>query len=433
MIGLIAATFSLVGRVESLTGRYDMGERLKALDAVWMTTPSRERRVIAVMSISEAVNAFFTGNYPEACRSLDGARDALLDHLPAGGDAVTLRFDPPFAEPKAAAQLHVSWAYVPRLLGPVRIAVGSQVVYAAPGRDLTIQVHPESVVTELAQSPEAGVLVPVTVGQESRTVYLNVVKGLRNRARALLNSKQIEARTLAENVIATADGALSETDMPLIQMLFTAELLDTGGTSLDRLDEIPLVKQGPTVFRVAFPASTKRKMGVPVTVVIGLHGAGGSENMFFEAYGRGKAVSMATERGWVFASPRASARAVSDVLEWIRTRRKLKIGRVLILGHSMGGALAVSSAGSISPRPAGIALFSPAIGGIPKGLSSTPIFLTAGKQDIPMVSGLFTTLKNQLAGRRDCVVEESDPCEHLMSVAEGLPGAYKFFDGLPSP
>jgi hypothetical protein len=425
MIGLLVASLVLGGGLQPVSGRYETTERMKELDAAWVAVPDKAKRMAAVGKISGGVSALITGDNAEACRDFDEARDILLDHATVPSEAISLRFDPPFAEPKSPAQLHVTWAYMPRETQPVRIAVGSQIVLASPGRSLTITVRPESVVPELAQSPESGVLVPATVGEESRTTYLSVVKGLRARAGALVASKSPEARTLAQTVLAIADGAPPESDVPVIQMLFTAELLDEGRTTLGQLAEVPLVRQGATSFRVAFPRAVLRKAGVPVNVVIALSGSGGFDGEFFDADGQGSAVKMALDRGWVFASPHPSPRAAIDVLEWIRTNRKLKVAHVFLIGHSTGAATVLSSFEGLSPRPTALALFSPASNGATISYPSLPIFWAVGKQDA-LLSMRMT--HPQTNGRRDSVLQEFDGCEHLMTVADGSADAFKFFD-----
>jgi predicted esterase len=160
----------------------------------------------------------------------------------------------------------------------------------------------------------------------------------------------------------------------------------------------------------------------PPTVVVALHGAGGSENLFFEGYGGGLAVEEAIRRGWVFLSPRATSSATADSLAWLKEVWGVEPKRVFVMGHSMGGGLAL---GTGSLKPTGLALFAPAAGAVPESLAKTPIFLAVGKQEMSML------LAN--AGRmREKVTEfkEYAPCEHLMIVADAVPDAYRFLEKL---
>ncbi len=57
-----------------------------------------------------------------------------------------------------------------------------------------------------------------------------------------------------------------------------------------------------------FPPRTEADGNVPgnVRVLFAFHGAGGSENMFFETYGAGRLVELAAARGWIVVAPRQS-------------------------------------------------------------------------------------------------------------------------------
>ncbi len=431
MLGFLIAAV-LTAPADQTATRFDVAQRLLAMDYQWMAVPDKTRHVIAVDFLIPAVNAFLQGDLGSACKSLDAAHNVLTNRPPTGGDAITIRFSPPYAEPKGVASLKVTWAYSPADRKPVRIAVGSQSIFATPGRDLTIDVHPEQVVPELNQSPEAGVLVPVSVGDESRSAYLNVVKGLKIRAKGMLTSLQPEAQFLATRVLALADDPTAETERPLIQMLFTAEILDEGRQRLDQIEEMPLVHQGATDFRIAFPSELKGKTNVSTTLVIGLHGAGGTENMFFDAYGHGRAAREALDRGWVFASPQVSTTAVGDVLSWIRNRRHLKVARVFLMGHSMGASVAVASAASTSPRPAALALFSPAVRTLPTGLADTPVYMAYARQDLPALLPAMQSLATELNARKNSKAQELGACEHLTCPADAIPFAYRFFDSVSS-
>jgi hypothetical protein len=60
------------------------------------------------------------------------------------------------------------------------------------------------------------------------------------------------------------------------------------------------------------------------------HGAGGSENMFFESYGAGVGPKEAQKRGWVFMSPRSVPGAVPACLAWLREERDITPRKVFI-------------------------------------------------------------------------------------------------------
>lgn len=419
MLALLASV-AILSRGDAAASRFDVAERLQSLDFEWQFVPDKQKHADASVHVTSALGHLHDADYPAACSDLDEAYDVLAGRPRAAADAITLRFDPPFAEPKAVATLKLSWAYTPTDLQPVKVSVGVLSIVATPGRDLTIEVHPESVVPELNQSPESGVLIPVTVGEQTRSVYLSVVKGLRVRAKAALATTQPEAKTLAERVVKLTEGGAPETERALIQMLFSAELLSEGRQTLDRIDEISLVHSGSTDFRIAFPNSLDRKVGIPATVVLALPDTGASENAFFERYGHGAAVQAALQRGWIFASAGTSTAAPRDILAWITSRRHLKIGHVLLIGHGQGGTDALAA----NVTPTAVALFSPTT---KLGEYRGKLCLTFAKQDLASLQPQLEELRTALVSRGERV-EELDSCDHLSVVADGMAGAYRFFD-----
>ncbi len=105
MVGSVFAALVFFGQTSAAPGRYEMGERLKDLDQAWMANPEKSRRVAAVPKITNAVMAFFGSKSADACRALDEATASLLGRRPLPDDAITLRFDPPFVEPRTPAKL----------------------------------------------------------------------------------------------------------------------------------------------------------------------------------------------------------------------------------------------------------------------------------------------------------------------------------------
>lgn len=403
--------------------RYDMGERLKTLDVAWIQTPSKERRSAAVKEVAAAVTGFFSGQASKACMALDKARAALEGRAPSPADAVTLRFAEPVVAPGSPAKLVATWAYLPDVQGPVKLTVGGTTVDLMPGVSREIEVKTVGLNPEGSPSSEFGILVPTALSGQNRSVYLSVVRNFSGRVSALKES----ANPVVKGIHQLLEEETQETDLPLIDYLFTAEGLQEGRLKLEDLDHIPLASHGKSTFRVALPKPLKGKTGVAVNVVVALHGAGGSENLFFEGYGRGLAVKEALGRGWVFVSPRASANAVQDAADWVSQVRKLPIKHLFVMGHSMGGGLAFRS-GTVTPKPAALALFAPAAGSAPKSSLELPIFLSVGTEEMGALRGTAQSLAREFATRSNFEFVEYSPCEHLMIVADSLPRAYKFFD-----
>lgn len=80
-------------------------------------------------------------------------------------------------------------------------------------------------------------------------------------------------------------------------------------------------------------------------VLVALHGAGGNEHMFVEAYGAGRLGALAREQGFVVISPATVSLAqrpdaLAALLEAAEAEVPVDRSRVFLLGHSMGAGAA---------------------------------------------------------------------------------------------
>src|SRR5207253_3401166 len=119
---------------------------------------------------------------------------------------------------------------------------------------------------------------------------------------------------------------------------------------------------------------------------IALHGAGGSENLFFDGYGRGAIVPLCRQRGWLLVAPRYAgfgrSASLPDLIEAVARLYPVDPRQVFVVGHSMGAALAVTAVQEAPERIAGVA----ALGGggtlrKPEAVAGVPFFLGLGTQD----------------------------------------------------
>jgi predicted esterase len=83
------------------------------------------------------------------------------------------------------------------------------------------------------------------------------------------------------------------------------------------------------------------KTNKPKPVIIALHGAGGDENMFMDAYGNGMIKKLAEKHDAIVVSPRtelftSQAQSVSLLLNFLKSCHKIDEKRIFVLGHSMG-------------------------------------------------------------------------------------------------
>lgn len=424
---VLAAFTALLLAQAAPVGRYELAERLKRIDVAWMACEKIERKRDSIGDITDAVNNFFVGKNAEAAEALDNAAAKLEGRRVQSSDALSIRCDAPFYEPGASVTLKLTWTYRPSSVIPVRVSSGSRYIDLRPGKEATLVVNPSESNAELRLNQEVGYLLPVRVGEDTRYVYLSFVRNYRTRVDKLASSPN--AYGLANGRLLQkfmGDAKAQEVELPLIQYIFSGENVAEEKQTLADQEQIFYAIQGSTPFRAQFPHDMRGKTGIEANVVIALHGAGGSENMFFESYGRGSAVTQALKRNWIFVSPRAGSDAVNDVLDWLTNVRGIKVNKLFILGHSMGGGLALGANPKI--KPAAIAGLAPAVVRMSDAAKATPTFIAVGKQENGALLTSVNNLVKQNSERTDFEFKEYDPCEHLMVVAEALPDVYAFFD-----
>ncbi len=144
-----------------------------------------------------------------------------------------------------------------------------------------------------------------------------------------------------------------DTDYPAARLMTELEQLATaitsGKTFYDRAREgqfwlrVPLSGQSVPV-RIFVPAPVEGRGATPI--VVALHGAGGSENLFFDGYGDGAIVDQCRSRGWIVVSPRTDGFGLQPVKELVEALAKnypIDRARVFVIGHSMGALQATAA------------------------------------------------------------------------------------------
>jgi len=130
----------------------------------------------------------------------------------------------------------------------------------------------------------------------------------------------------------------------------------------------------------------------PFPVLVALHGAGGNEHMFLEAYGAGRLRELAEKRGFVVISPSTNAlamvpQALPRLLAAAEEEFPIRRGPVAVLGHSMGAGAAWRLAGSFGETIGAVACVAGpcgapgpvGAGGEPPG--RPPLLVVAGELD----------------------------------------------------
>jgi predicted esterase len=129
-------------------------------------------------------------------------------------------------------------------------------------------------------------------------------------------------------------------------------------------------------YRVFVPSSYDGSK--PFPLVIALHGMGGDENSYFEAYNKGAFKIEAENHGYIIACPKGrkptsmyvgdADRDVMDVMEEMKRTYRIDADRIYLTGHSMGGFGTWSIAMN---HPEVFAALAPVAGGVnnPAGMS----------------------------------------------------------------
>ncbi|TVR65053.1 MAG: alpha/beta fold hydrolase [Gemmatimonadales bacterium] len=162
----------------------------------------------------------------------------------------------------------------------------------------------------------------------------------------------------------------------------TVEALPARGRTLDRPTPLP--------YRLHWPELEEGdRWAGPLPVVVALHGAGGNEHMFLEAYGAGRLPALADALGFVVISPSTPAMAADPgalgaLLDAAAEEGAIDRDRVYLVGHSMGAGAAWSLATRQPDAIRAVACIAgPCGGGVPAGTGATlpPLLAVAGGLD----------------------------------------------------
>lgn len=231
----------------------------------------------------------------------------------------------------------------------------------------------------------------------------------------------------------------AETDYPFFQILKLANRI------VDRPQDAPsqigdaaqindvwmVLTEGRKRIPVRLRAPQNQSGKIPVLFLF--HGAGGSENMFFETYGAGQAVKMGLERGWLVVAPRQGLMGMTlncnEMLNALEAFFEIDRGQVFLLGHSMGAAQVINQVSLNPDLPRAAAAIG---GGRPphdaKKIASVPWFVSAGELDFGRggAKGFHQSLVK--AGAANTTYLEIPGIEHMVIVQAALPQAFEFFD-----
>jgi hypothetical protein len=412
MTSLLAATFLIAGQVTPLkVDRIDMGIRLRRLDAVWVKASDSEKQA-AMPIINGAVMGFFSGQFGPVCQGLDLALSKIVHRDSEATDALIFRVRPQIYAPGEEVEVSIGWAYPVKMDGKIGIDWEGNHFELGSGEVMTTRVKTQARMMTMIFPPQHESV-------RGKADFVAEGKKYESGSAWLVNAKRFETMRLAESSpwagLAEQVGMARSAgiESPFVVADAVARMDSVVPEKQDQLSPV-YVREGNTVIRICAPDAPFGKIAQRKKVMIVLHGAGGSENMFPESYGAGHFVKLATDDGWLVLSPQATGNAVRDCRAWIKGHMG-PLEKLVIAGHSMGGGLALAAA---SEDVDAIVTFAPAGGKAPEGI---PFFVGVGAGEMAMLKGSVAAL-----GKQATEYKVYPNAEHLMVVAEAGDDAWAF-------
>jgi predicted esterase len=430
---MIGVAVAMMVQNEMLDARYRMGRRVRRMEL--LLEPKRND-VSVLRSVSAAlqpaVMQFFSGNFQGVLRNVDAAHLSLVNAPPDGPLARLLALDVTYpklldsSERQFVAKIDV--AYGSKLAnGEVRCRLKGMSDWQDATAELTLTtLQPSS-----APVTPQRTIVELACGSARLDVDISAlrIKDLKKRTGLWMKVSERDAqssRSLARaRILALIEGKSLEND-PDLKMLWeiaNGQTDEPDGRVGDYLAMLGASGQ-KVPCRLQRGSDSKGKQ----PLVIALHGAGGSENMFFDTYGAGKITALCAKRGWHLVSPRVSGRFPAQLLESLSKVWNIDSSRVFIVGHSMGAAAASSGVDSGAIQPAAVAL----LGGggavtSPARWKDLPLMIGVGELDFGKMMASRTRPAAERAGSR-LTYKEYAGVEHLSIVQCALDDVFTWLD-----
>lgn len=454
--------------------RYELGSRLRRFELAWESAAA-ERRRLSTPRMERAVSAFFSLRLSDAARHLDEAW-------------LTTQTDHPL-------DTNTRWLVSHRIDCDTRLCDASSIslrVGLVPFYRVELEDRPSPTLqltlylgededpreTQIAWSEledgfewEHGMLEPgdyrlsVSVVNEDRpdleigNVMVSYCEHIEERLQESREAIRMigdsgtptgiaTVNSICDQLDALLKGTVPEADFPAERRLqFCEELIAVRCESNERLNiahpgdyfvtleldgaRLPVRLNVPTIGAGHDLENDTPQESQPV--LIAFHGAGGSENMFFETYGAGRLVDLAEERGWLVVSPRQALFGlrlnVSEILQVLSEHFEIDRERVYLVGHSMGAGQVVSQC----ERHGEMVAKAVAIGGgrAPRKiepLKQSDWLVVAGERDFGRRGA--TALARRLREADATVTyREFADVEHMVIVQAALDAVFRFLDG----
>lgn len=472
-IGLFWLSLGLPSSVFAQQARYQLGKQVIGFETAFQQSMSQiESRKAVLPSLERAVQAFFSMSFSGAEKSIDEAWLKLLpdEQQARAASLMPLRLslakhwqDTDVNE----LEIEVSAAYEAKspLKFPVKVEVEFVDGQGKPAKvqSLSLEELPYQGMVSTKDLAEGDWGIVVTLEHEGArwklpTQIVSRTSALETRlATAKANFEQVKSSASWDTKLRSQQLMLSllrdlkngrklETDYPAHQILQTIERWNANPVGLPTLESAYLPgqywlelsgKKSTTAVRVSIPprseVASQGESKLPV--LFAFHGAGGSENMFFDAYGAGEIVSLSNQAGYLLVCPRqpllGGMLAVEEMLQELSQLIPLDTERVAVLGHSMGAAQTIAQVERGKPGMVRGAVILGGGRGIAKPdlWKSIPVFAGAGERDFGRrgVQQFAASCRKEGGVVREEIYEA---IEHLGIVQVALPDVFRWLEPL---
>lgn len=444
--------------------RLELGKRLRRFEEAWQTAPV-ETRAKSVPPMESAVKSFFSLQFRTAAARLDDAwltvrqatpptrfeRWAIAMRLQVAprcmdttNAAIVVQLKPYYdienvempAETKVIWRLHDSRKKVVAEL-PVTFEQATQAMSWMVGE----VPAGEYLLTATVQHDQQSVTLPPTVVSRVdrwRMRLTRIEEATRSWPDTATHTARATVASLLSLLKPQAVSQVHEIDYPAGRLVQTCEaLIADQGQSPQVLAK--LAREGDVWATLAtssrqIPARLRAPAQAtgPLPVLLLFHGAGGSENMFFETYGAGRAVTLGLERGWLVVAPRqplfGSGPDAETIVRVLSEHFEIDRRRIFLMGHSMGARHVTQQVSRYPDLPAAVV----ALGGggsVTKQTTSRPCpwFVAAGQFDFGLKGAASLAARLRETGNPVTFREYPD-VEHMVIVQAALDEAFVMLD-----
>lgn len=442
--------------------RFELGQRLRVFEAVLEKQTDAELRRKAIQPLKPVTGLFFTGQLAEIARLLDSARLTLLTGKEP--EARQLCFQTLSIRP---AKLLIDarsedLGFTVRSCYPVRCDKAIAMKVRVQLQSAAGKVAAGPIVLNLPESAREGKLplsrmVPgdytfraeVLNGSDQLEMAweqtVSLVQDLNNRL-SLVKKALDKADTLH-----SIDGASLNRLVSILETLAQNKRQETSYPASRFLDEVEAgvasIASGKPFYgqkrvgqfwlqvpvdrklvSLRLQAPQQAVSGEPLPLLIALHGAGGTDNMFFDGYGNGLITRLCQERGWLLVAP-SNSLPTPELIKAIDQLYPVDRKKIYLVGHSMGAAMAVRATQNNPDLYRGVACLGGGAGVTPVEAHKTvAFFIGCGSEDFALAGAKSLQASLKKASIPGVLFREYPGIEHLTVVQLALRDVLAYFE-----